>query len=740
MAANTTSTQGGAWQTPVDDRVKILENALKSDKQLNEKLPGLESLLDDYLHQDGDFSEHDFHRRLLRVFRDSQVDYTYGNLLKGLTPDERNRISSFVDGTPIADCCLGFDMGPSLGVREHLQCLHDAHAVRVSASGAQKVKGLSMDGLEKDDNIFFRFVHGLAKLFHLDHPDKDSVVVYKDAKFQNWGLVVNYLPTYTCVPSSVKGVQRIVKFAKDHDMGVRVSGFRHSWAPIFGRNGQILISLIGLAEAEILPNTTALPLPEDAPNELESIEVASGAPRVKGNALVRVGVSTTNERLRRWCVKNKKYTLPLNVIMVEMTIGGTNGPICHGAGRAHQTLSDLVRKVEYVDCHGHLRVVDKPEHLKAAAGCFGLMGVITHITFEMSPMSYALMAPKKIPAVRAVPPPEDIEIPPALRVEGLTPAQKAQDLADFERQAASDYYCEWFWFPYSDYCWVNCWNATDDPAGAVDYPNEGMILFQFISQFTMNVLQNAAVLNELITAAELDEATVTLLSRAAMFAMPDKPVKTYLTDALHFQRGIQNIRVLDLEVEMPLPAKPDRPDAPDFGLARRAWWDAILACYRHTDRCPQRMPLEMRVMGGSEVVMAPQRGNALGTCAIEVLTLESARDIWDPYAQEVLDLWMGYRDPRSGDRLKTRPHWAKQWAQFQVEGRPWREWMKESSYKEEIVEFKDTLAAIGKEHGWTLADLKKRFSNDFFDWFYFSDGEVKTLPVNGNGVANGMSH
>ncbi len=72
------------------------------------------------------------------------------------------------------------------------------------------------------------------------------------------------------------------------------------------------------------------------------------------------------------------------------------------------------------------------------------------------------------------------------------------------------------------------------------------------------------------------------------------------------------------------------------------------------------MPLEMRIMGGSDVVMAPQHGNDLGTCSIEVLTLESCKELWHPYAQEVLDVWMAYEDDQ-GKKLKTRPHWAKEW-------------------------------------------------------------------------------
>lgn len=86
-----------------------------------------------------------------------------------------------------------------------------------------------------------------------------------------------------------------------------------------------------------------------------------------------------------------------------------------------------------------------------------------------------------------------------------------------------------------------------------------------------------------------------------------------------------------MEVELPLQPKKDDPAKPGFDLVRRAWWDAILECYKHSATVPQRMPLEMRIMGGSDVIMAPQMGNTLGTCSIEVLTLENARSIWRHY-------------------------------------------------------------------------------------------------------------
>lgn len=44
-----------------------------------------------------------------------------------------------------------------------------------------------------------------------------------------------------------------------------------------------------------------------------------------------------------------------------------------------------------MDCNGKLQMIDDPQLLKAAAGAFGLLGVVTHITYELDAMSYAMM-------------------------------------------------------------------------------------------------------------------------------------------------------------------------------------------------------------------------------------------------------------------------------------------------------------------------------------------------------------
>jgi hypothetical protein len=65
-----------------------------------------------------------------------------------------------------------------------------------------------------------------------------------------------------------------------------------------------------------------LPLALPAETELTKIELMDEA---KG--WVKVGSGVTNEQLRRWCNAADKLTLPLNVIMVEITAGGANGMI-----------------------------------------------------------------------------------------------------------------------------------------------------------------------------------------------------------------------------------------------------------------------------------------------------------------------------------------------------------------------------------------------------------------------------
>lgn len=53
--------------------------------------------------------------------------------------------------------------------------------------------------------------------------------------------------------------------------------------------------------------------------ELNQIELVETPEPVSGKnkQWCRVGVAVTNEDFRRWAIKNKKWTLPVDVILVE---------------------------------------------------------------------------------------------------------------------------------------------------------------------------------------------------------------------------------------------------------------------------------------------------------------------------------------------------------------------------------------------------------------------------------------
>lgn len=122
------------------------------------------------------------------------------------------------------------------------------------------------------------------------------------------------------MPTTVQGIQNLVKFAKLNKKRVRVSGYRHSWAPLFSADGEILISLLDLAIATAVPDPTSLlPNGHHPGNELKTIELVDTHISESGEkkALVRIGTAVTNEELRRWAIQQNAWSLSLNVVMVE---------------------------------------------------------------------------------------------------------------------------------------------------------------------------------------------------------------------------------------------------------------------------------------------------------------------------------------------------------------------------------------------------------------------------------------
>ena len=529
--------------------------------------------------------------------------------------------------------------------------------------------------------------------------------------FRNWGLTVAHTPALTFLPRTKAGLCNLVRWARAEGKTVRAAGYRHTWSDLYSAPGQVLVSMLPLDVVETLP----APEPDiDAASEFQGIELV-GAVVETGvtKALCKIGAGTTNEQFRRWCLAEQggrwQWTLPLNVVMVEITYGGSNASISHGAGWRNATLSDLVHAIEFVNANGELQIVDDPAQLRCAAGCFGLLGVVTALTLKLDPMTYAVMQPLRKPIGLMIPPPPGAVVPPQIDMRGVTPADLDAAWQEFVRRCEEDYYAEWFWFPYQHDGWINCWKNNGARADAVDYPDARTASHQAMEEYLGELV--CATLFKLLPGRVQAE----LFAANAMATMPvDTTIVTPLIDALHFRRGIQNMRVLSAEFEIPLPPRAGDPARPDWEICRRAWWAVLRNVYGRRD-APMRITLEMRVMAGSNVLMAPQAGNALGTCSIEVLTnLDTPAVEWSAFVQDLLDEWDSYTDA-AGNRLNVRPHWAKQWQGLTMRGRPIVEHLKRTAYRDNLAEFGRQMRAIAVAGGYTLAEVRQLFSNPLLD-------------------------
>ena len=201
--------------------------------------------------------------------------------------------------------------------------------------------------------------------------------------------------------------------------------------------------------------------------------------------------------------------------------------------------------MEYVDANGKLQEITNPDHLKAAAGCFGLLGIVTHITFELDKMSYAQLKPRKVDVARAIPPLDMGEIPRALRDDSWGKPGYEKELEDcrkeFERRAANDYYSEWFWFTFQQKVWVNTWDKTTESKDVTDYPNSESVFLQWLQGWIGGIITETHFFQELPGAWQAQIlATLGMAVLPPSYGEDEEPeIKTHLPNALHFRRGVR---------------------------------------------------------------------------------------------------------------------------------------------------------------------------------------------------------
>jgi hypothetical protein len=564
--------------------------------------------------------------------------------------------------------------------------------------------------------------NGFLLANNLIEPNGKPIIALKNHPILNFAQNINATPQITFVPKTKSAICQIIKWAKKNNKRIRAGGFRHTLSNLYTESTEsIFISMIDLRDAEILPLHDPIP---DLSSDLVGIEILKEIENGT-KVLARIGAATTNEQLRSWanqCITWGKisWTLPFNVIVTEITIGGSNSTMSHGAGINHPTLSDLVHEIEFVNANGELQIINDKEQLKAAAGCLGLLGIVTSLTLKLDKMTYANFKPQTVPIGLGVPPidVDKINLPANIKntfFGNVTPQQIKTATQTFYDQCENYYYAEWFWFVFSDTCFVNVWKNDASPSDAnfvINYPTKFLTQLQAMLLYVYNLIEvylpNLSNFLPPVVLSSIFSISNFYLSVPAV--MP-------LTDALHFRRGLQNFRARNIEFIIPIP--PTINNTPDWSICQQAWWDVISLIYSYNTQkqYPCQITVEMRVLADSNIYLAPENGNTFGSCSIECVTINTISDkLWIQFTQDILNIWSKYTDHK-GNLLRIRPHWAKEWNYVTVHGKPMIEYLK-SVNKDSYNKFRQQVSNIAHEGKYSTSDLKI-FSNKTLDEFDF---------------------
>ena len=551
-------------------------------------------------------------------------------------------------------------------------------------NGASSENNVGMRLVRTTSHVVGRIIsHHTKKVVYKFEEDLGMLYDANEIPFHNWDRSIeNRQAGLTLFPKTRKDIQKAVMYAKATQKRIKVAGTKHTWNDVFIDDSRVVdenpvndIIMCMLPESVSNPLLLAELLEDDEGkidydilyfdalerelsdwgSELQNIELVC---EMGEYAHVKIGPSTLNFQVLKWCVQNG-YTIPLNVLMILNSVGGTTSMCCHGAGLQTKTMSDLVVEIEYINAGGNIQVVNDPDQLKAVAGSFGLFGVILSLTYRFPKMTYAVFDPKT-PSMKEIIPQQESD------------ASVLGDLIE------NNYFNEFFWFP-GNGTETGFWMNIFDNNGKREHVKTNLITettkdFQtrisFIFSLCVNVLQ---AINEILPHSN-ENPFVTLLesinskvsSFAGVEALPklDQPKTIHLTEALHFHRGIhysppQNC----MEIHIPIPLLPD--NKRDWSIASRAWWD-IITIYEteqeNNKKSTQSLMfvLEMRIIGGSDCFMAPNKGNKNGTVTIEMLSTKLIKEeIWEDFMSKVSSKILSYTD-HDNNKLNTRFHWAKQ--------------------------------------------------------------------------------
>ncbi|CAG8492382.1 5969_t:CDS:2 [Ambispora leptoticha] len=422
-----------------------------------------------------------------------------------------------------------------------------------------------------------------------------------DAEWSNWAGNVVVKPEFIFYPTSVDDIKDIVKNAKENGKKVRCAAEGHSWSSLALTKDYLIV----------VKNLTNVKVQQ---NEKYGWTVTAEA----GATIKQIDDTLRNH--------DPPLTIESMTVLNSVRAAGVVATGSHGAKFEGRSIPDNVVALQIVTGDGELHEFTEeknPDDMNAARINLGLLGVIYTVTFRVVPM-YNLRMIDSFPLAK----------------EWIKPE-------NFKKLVETSDGIEIFYWPFNqgkldtsnDVLWVKQWVRTNDtPTFTQQDLEKQRQLEESSSKFAKSIYDLMLLSPEFTPALT---GFLWNLSRYPSNAVYQAP------DAIHYQAGIDNIPVDDLEFSYKL-EKNYTTVADEFNYLFQRSVD-----YAKQGKFPMTIA-EIRIIKSSPLWLATVHDEDPDAVygAIEILGINN-NPSWNEFANEVGKRWM--------DKYQARPHWAKNW-------------------------------------------------------------------------------
>jgi len=502
--------------------------------------------------------------------------------------------------------------------------------------------------------------------------------------FTNWaGNIRSEGKVVVFYPTTVRGLQAVVRLSLEQQLAVRVVGARHSWSRALLQvpSQTLLVSLLARGELHELSFVGSVVQNGETMAEME---VGSGA---------TLGQIAGKARSEGWQMASAP-------VIPEVTIGGAVLSLSHGAGTSRLGLPELAESVTaltYVNAKGDVRRLTNKHEVSTFLSSHGLLGIIVSLKISLVP-SGRVRAPLFSYSSSL-----DVFLPrpgKALSQETLHMLENSDNQEFYMDVSGQDKPFSSSALPISGTFWSLDSGAADEEQIVFHWARNLLSLFVKPCQawYVVEYLKDWFSGERWISSVDAllpycDRPTVEL----SKFKLPT--VKT------------AKFRV----TEFTFPIVEDKAGERNYSFVQKAVWDALDmadqlkmgGCNGLTDH------LDVRLIAPSDIPMAPypRRSGVWGWAGV---VLAAGADIpeadWATFMNGVASVWVKYAYP-DGSLVLPRPHWAKEMPEY-VGGKSIVEYLQQA-YSEDIYKIKVEMSKILENEDVTLLESTNTFATPF---------------------------